>query len=64
MTAAKLPLAGTGALVTGGGSGIGLGAARRLLADGATVTLMGRTPERLESAAADLRAWFSKVRQV
>jgi NAD(P)-dependent dehydrogenase (short-subunit alcohol dehydrogenase family) len=56
MTASKLSLAGTGALVTGGGSGIGLGAARRLLADGATVTLMGRTPERLESAAADLRA--------
>jgi NAD(P)-dependent dehydrogenase (short-subunit alcohol dehydrogenase family) len=56
MTASKLPLAGTGALVTGGGSGIGLGAARRLLADGASVTLMGRTPERLESAAADLRA--------
>ena len=50
------PLAGTGALVTGGGSGIGLGAARRLLADGATVTLMGRTPERLEAAAAELRA--------
>jgi NAD(P)-dependent dehydrogenase (short-subunit alcohol dehydrogenase family) len=56
MTASKLPLAGTGALVTGGGSGIGLGAARRLLADGASVTLMGRTPERLESAAADLGA--------
>jgi NAD(P)-dependent dehydrogenase (short-subunit alcohol dehydrogenase family) len=56
MTASNLALAGTGALVTGGGSGIGLGAARRLLADGATVTLMGRTPERLESAAADLRA--------
>jgi NAD(P)-dependent dehydrogenase (short-subunit alcohol dehydrogenase family) len=56
MTASNLPLAGTAALVTGGGSGIGLGAARRLLADGATVTLMGRTPDRLESAAAELRA--------
>lgn len=55
-TAANLELAGTSALVTGGGSGIGLGAARRLLADGATVTLMGRTPERLDAAAAELRA--------
>lgn len=55
MTAPELPLAGTAALVTGGGSGIGLGAARRLLADGATVTLMGRTPERLDAAAAELR---------
>lgn len=56
MRAPDLPLAGTAALVTGGGSGIGLGGARRLLADGATVTLMGRTPERLEAAAAELRA--------
>jgi NAD(P)-dependent dehydrogenase (short-subunit alcohol dehydrogenase family) len=55
MTASNLELAGTAALVTGGGSGIGLGAARRLLADGATVTLMGRTPERLDAAAAELR---------
>lgn len=48
------PLAGQAALVTGGGSGIGLECARRLVADGATVTLMGRTPERLEQGAADL----------
>ena len=35
-------LAGTAALITGGGSGIGLAAARHLLRDGATVTIAGR----------------------
>jgi NAD(P)-dependent dehydrogenase (short-subunit alcohol dehydrogenase family) len=52
---AELPLAGTAALVTGGGSGIGLACARRLVADGASVTIVGRTAARLEAAAADLR---------
>lgn len=51
---AELPLAGTSALVTGGGSGIGLACARSLLVDGAAVTLMGRSTERLEAAAAEL----------
>lgn len=50
-----LPLTGTAALVTGGGSGIGLGSARALLVDGASVTLMGRTEARLEAAAEELR---------
>lgn len=50
----SLPLAGTGALITGGGSGIGLGAARHLLVDGANVTLVGRSPERLAAGAAAL----------
>jgi NAD(P)-dependent dehydrogenase (short-subunit alcohol dehydrogenase family) len=50
------PLAGQRALVTGGGSGIGLASAAALVADGASVTLMGRTGEKLEAAAADLRA--------
>jgi NAD(P)-dependent dehydrogenase (short-subunit alcohol dehydrogenase family) len=36
-------LQGRSALVTGGGSGIGLAAAAALVADGADVTLMGRT---------------------
>ena len=48
------PLAGATALVTGGGSGIGLACARALLHDGCHVTLMGRTPERLQAAAARL----------
>lgn len=43
-------------LVTGGGSGIGLGCAARFLADGATVTLMGRTESRLQQAAESLGA--------
>ena len=49
-------LAGTGALVTGGGSGIGLGCAKRLAADGAAVTICGRTPDKLEAAAKEIRA--------
>lgn len=43
-------------LVTGGGSGIGLGCAARFLADGATVTLMGRTESRLQQAMESLGA--------
>ncbi len=45
-------LAGFSALVTGGGSGIGLACARRLAADGAAVTIVGRSEERLRSAVA------------
>ncbi len=43
-------LAGRGALITGGGSGIGLGCAVRLAADGAEVTICGRSEERLDAA--------------
>ena len=42
------PLNDMGILVTGGGSGIGLGISRRLLADGAAVTIVGRSAQRLE----------------
>jgi NAD(P)-dependent dehydrogenase (short-subunit alcohol dehydrogenase family) len=48
-------LAGIGVLVTGGGGGLGRAAARRLAADGAVVTLMGRTEQTLERAAASIR---------
>ncbi|MBI2312106.1 MAG: SDR family oxidoreductase [Betaproteobacteria bacterium] len=43
------PLAGRHAVVTGGGSGIGAAVAEALAAQGARLTLMGRTLERLES---------------
>lgn len=56
MSSVGLPLSGQGALITGGGSGIGLGAARMLLADGASVTIMGRSVDKLDAAAASLRA--------
>lgn len=52
----ELVLAGQAAFVTGGGSGIGLGCARHLLRDGASVTLAGRSQDRLDAAVADLRA--------
>jgi NAD(P)-dependent dehydrogenase (short-subunit alcohol dehydrogenase family) len=47
-------LEGFAALVTGGGSGIGLGCARRLVTDGASVTIVGRTEERLARSVDEL----------
>jgi len=48
------PLAGQHAFITGGGSGIGLGTARALVADGAEVTIGGRTADTLDAAIAEL----------
>lgn len=45
-------IAGRAALVTGGGSGIGLATASRLAADGAHVTICGRTEQRLADGCA------------
>ena len=47
-------VSGKSILVTGGGSGIGLGIAAALVAEGATVTIAGRSQERLDTAAAGL----------
>lgn len=48
--------AGRTALVTGGSSGIGLAAARRLAREGAAILILGRDPRRIEGALAELRA--------
>jgi NAD(P)-dependent dehydrogenase (short-subunit alcohol dehydrogenase family) len=47
---------GRAALVTGGSSGIGLAAARRLAAEGAAVLVVGQDRERLDAAVAAVRA--------
>ncbi|MBM4363738.1 MAG: SDR family NAD(P)-dependent oxidoreductase, partial [Deltaproteobacteria bacterium] len=49
-------LEGKVALVTGGGTGIGAGIARRLAAEGATVGVFGRRPEPLAEVVAAITA--------
>ncbi|MDI2132515.1 SDR family oxidoreductase [Yinghuangia seranimata] len=51
----KLPLEGAAAFVSGGGSGIGLGCAVRFAADGAHVTIAGRSEDRLKGAVEEIR---------
>lgn len=47
--------------VTGGGSGINLGIAKNFAAVGARIAICGRTQERLDSAAAELRTLGAEV---
>src|SRR4051812_6203046 len=48
-------LAGKNALITGGGSGINFAIAQRFAASGAGVALIGRTKEKLDTAANEIR---------
>ena len=47
-------LASMSVLITGGGSGLGEGAARHFAAKGARVTISGRRAEKLDAVAADI----------
>jgi NAD(P)-dependent dehydrogenase (short-subunit alcohol dehydrogenase family) len=58
------PLEGQHAIVMGGESGIGFGSARLLAADGAVVTLAGRTEQKLREAAIGLQEEGPAVRWV
>lgn len=49
-------LAGKHALITGGGSGINLGIAKRFARAGASITIVGRTQAKLDQAAQQLQA--------
>jgi NAD(P)-dependent dehydrogenase (short-subunit alcohol dehydrogenase family) len=55
-------LEGKSVIVTGGGTGIGAACARRLAADGASVTICGRTESRLVDVAAKIGADGGTVR--
>ena len=50
--------------VTGGGSGINLGIAKNFAALGANIAICGRTEEKLDTAAGELRALGTKVCRV
>jgi len=57
-------LSGKSVVVTGGGTGIGAACAKRLAADGAAVTICGRTEDRLVKVADQIRADGGKVQHV
>ncbi|MFP6655203.1 MAG: SDR family oxidoreductase [Myxococcota bacterium] len=58
-TIASGGLEGMAILVTGGGSGIGAACAERLVADGAAVTICGRTEAKLDAVAEKITASLS-----
>lgn len=57
-------LEGKSVIVTGGGTGIGAACARRLATDGATVTICGRTEERLAGVSEKIRGEGGTVQHV
>ena len=57
-------LEGKSVIVTGGGTGIGAACARRLAADGATVTICGRTEDRLVKIAEEIRSAGGTIQHV
>jgi len=59
-----MTVAGKSVIVTGGGTGIGAACARALAADGAAVTICGRTESRLVDIADDIRAHGGTVQHV
>lgn len=58
------PLQDKAALITGGGTGIGLGCARRLAAEGAVVTICGRRADVLDAAVAELTGRGGTARSI
>lgn len=54
------PMVGKIAVVTGGAGGIGAATAERLLADGACVVLLDRSPDVLEQRTAEMQQRFGK----
>ena len=57
----KKTLDGKTAVITGGGSGINLAIGRRFAEHGAKVALIGRTKEKLDAAASDIRSAGGKA---
>lgn len=56
--------AGKNILITGGSSGIGLGTARQIAAEGGTVVLVGRSEDKLDRATRELGAAEDRVHAI
>src|SRR6202042_1371377 len=56
--------AGMTAVVTGGASGIGLGVAKRIAAEGGRVTVWDQNPARLKAAVAEIGATAARADEV